>query len=585
LEPLIGLASLVLAAIFSTGDTSASPAPAGLAPAADIGAGFTYQGFLQDNGVPVEGACDFSFAIYDAATEGNQLGATQEEDGVPVSSGRFTVQLDVIAGFEEPLFNGAERWLELSVRCPAGDGEYTTLAPRQALSVTPCALSLRPGAVISGTVPCGTLVCDSLNLTNASTTGLYVNSAGWYGVSVNSAGWDGVFVRTAGMTGVRVETAAQQGVYVGSAGANGLLVDSAAFDGIRVLASGSPSAAINSAAHNGFEVAGAEGNGLFVGQADVEGVHVQSAASNGLLVGAASADGVRVITAGSPSVTISPPTSNGIEVNGAEGSGLFVGRADSAGVTIASTGSAGLSINTAGTDGVSVFTAGNPGSTNASSLSNGFEVAGAEANGVRVGRADQNGVFVFSAGENGISINQAGDLAGFFNGNVEITGACTGCTLAAYGVNGSSRPLVPGDVVALQSAQAPDVALIGVPILIEVAPAEAGQPVVGVVAGRAELDAGGEGSHAHLVPREGPAVPGEYVTIIIYGLAQVQASAPDAPIAVGERLVVNDSGVARLLQTRQLDGMVVREGAPSLGIALQALPAGREGLIWILVGK
>ena len=186
---LIGIAALLLVAVVATGHTSAGLAPAvSVAPALDIGPGFTYQGFLQDNGTPVNGACDFTFAIYDAASDGNQFGATDEQPGVLVNRGSFTVRVNIIAPFEEPVFNGAERWLELAVRCPADNGEYTTLAPRQPLTATPYALSLRPGAVISGTVPCGVFVCGSLNLTNASTNGLNVPSAGWHGVSVQSTG-------------------------------------------------------------------------------------------------------------------------------------------------------------------------------------------------------------------------------------------------------------------------------------------------------------------------------------------------------------------------------------------------------------
>ena len=37
-------------------------------------------------------------------------------------------------------FNGQARWLQVTLRCPAGSGNYTILSPRQALAATPYAL-------------------------------------------------------------------------------------------------------------------------------------------------------------------------------------------------------------------------------------------------------------------------------------------------------------------------------------------------------------------------------------------------------------------------------------------------------------
>jgi hypothetical protein len=46
--------------------------------------------------------------------------------------------------FGSGVFNGEARWLEISVQCPTGSGDYTTLTPRQALTPAPYALAL-PG--------------------------------------------------------------------------------------------------------------------------------------------------------------------------------------------------------------------------------------------------------------------------------------------------------------------------------------------------------------------------------------------------------------------------------------------------------
>jgi hypothetical protein len=100
-----------------------------------LGTVFTYQGQLTDHGEPVAGPCNFRFALYDAPSEGSQIGATETRTDVELFDGRFAVNLDFGSG----AFNGGARWLEIRVQCVA-DTEYTTLDPRQALNAAPYAL-------------------------------------------------------------------------------------------------------------------------------------------------------------------------------------------------------------------------------------------------------------------------------------------------------------------------------------------------------------------------------------------------------------------------------------------------------------
>lgn len=114
------------------------------------GPGFTYQGELQDNGAPVNDTCDFQFSLWDAATNGSQLGATEAETNVTVSNGRFAALLNDSDQFGPTPFNGAARWLAISLRCPAGSGDFTPLEPRQPLTATPYAwYSANGGATYS----------------------------------------------------------------------------------------------------------------------------------------------------------------------------------------------------------------------------------------------------------------------------------------------------------------------------------------------------------------------------------------------------------------------------------------------------
>jgi hypothetical protein len=109
---------------------------------AALGTAFTYQGQLSDENGLVDGTCDLTFELYDAAgsgtppTGGTLLG-TADKPGHDVTDGLFTVKLD----FGSEAFDGDGRWLQVTVDC--GDGA-ATLSPRQELTPAPYALAL-PG--------------------------------------------------------------------------------------------------------------------------------------------------------------------------------------------------------------------------------------------------------------------------------------------------------------------------------------------------------------------------------------------------------------------------------------------------------
>jgi hypothetical protein len=97
-----------------------------------IATSFSYQGQLKKNATPYTGSADFTFRLFTAASGGALLG-TATRNGVAVSSGLFTTQLDFGSTFD-----GSSRWLEISASTP-GDGP-TTLTPRQEITSVPYAL-------------------------------------------------------------------------------------------------------------------------------------------------------------------------------------------------------------------------------------------------------------------------------------------------------------------------------------------------------------------------------------------------------------------------------------------------------------
>jgi hypothetical protein len=98
------------------------------------GTAFTYQGRLNDGANPANGAYDLTFTLFNALSGGATLGATNVDDLV-ISNGLFTVTLDYGAQFD-----GNARWLQIAVRPGASTGDYTNLAPRQALLPAPYAI-------------------------------------------------------------------------------------------------------------------------------------------------------------------------------------------------------------------------------------------------------------------------------------------------------------------------------------------------------------------------------------------------------------------------------------------------------------
>ncbi len=146
-----------------------------------VNTSWTYQGQLQRSGAAYNGTCNFQFSLWNAAIAGSQQGSTQSINTVNVVNGLFTVTLDF-----EDAFDGGARWLGTSVQC-TGDGGFTQLNPRQPLTATPYALSLRPGASILGE---GNLISA---LTVANSAGIGIVGTGSTGVWGQSQSGDAIY--------------------------------------------------------------------------------------------------------------------------------------------------------------------------------------------------------------------------------------------------------------------------------------------------------------------------------------------------------------------------------------------------------
>lgn len=110
--------------------------------AVPVGTAFNYQGLLKSTGTSTSGNFDFQFALFDAATNGIQIGPTVTNFNVPVNAGLFSTAVD----FGPGNFTGNALWLAIGVRSNGTSGVFISLFPLQPLTPTPNALFARNNA-------------------------------------------------------------------------------------------------------------------------------------------------------------------------------------------------------------------------------------------------------------------------------------------------------------------------------------------------------------------------------------------------------------------------------------------------------
>lgn len=292
---------------------------------AQIGTAFTYQGELQNAGTPQSGPCDFRFRLYDAATNGTQIGSTQTLSNTSVTSGIFTVSVD----FGGTAFTGSPRWLETAVACPSG-GSLTTLSPRQSLKPAPNAIFAANAAVATGGTltgngtagsPLGVAAPLTLSGGGSATVGA-TNTGGGSGVYGDTQGSAGL----SGAAGVWGDSHDFFGVWGTSASSAGVWGQSAAFDGVHGdTTSGSASGVAGFSHSSGAGTFGSSASGDGIYGTGATGVHGNSTFGWGVYGHSQAADGVHGDTPDNANSGVAGiNTGNGNGVYGATNNGTGV---------------------------------------------------------------------------------------------------------------------------------------------------------------------------------------------------------------------------------------------------------------------
>jgi hypothetical protein len=458
----IGLAlCLILAALIFVPAWAAGNAQGGDQPQeqiqAAVGTGFTYQGYLTDSGMQANGAYDFEFKLYDAASAGTQVGITVTLDNVAVSAGLFNVELD----FGVSAFGGGARWLRIAVRPGASTGTYTALTPRQELTPAPYALGMPNVYTDEGSNFVG--IGRNFRISGNEVFGVrYVGGANDYG---------GMYVETSNAAG--------------------------------------------------WPFYGYATNGSFHAWTYYDGTTADWSLYNA---------GIR----------LKVPDTGGLRIGPSADYSLVIS-------------------NTTGTDGIRIFDTGD--------------------DAIQVG-SDPNysnyGVYIPSPGVTTYGLwpntaNASGEWALYTVDNIEAGNVLANAYSLVAQVTGSDA-LSVGDVVAVTGVTDPIPGAVNPLPLVRPADSVAFNGVIGVVQSRMlwEVAPGKEDEGAmSMHSADGPAQPGEYVSLIVFGVAQVNI-APNTGILAGDRLTASEQfGLARSLKSQEINGMLVVEGAPVFGIALE----------------
>ncbi len=185
-----------------------------------------------------------------------------------------------------------------------------------------------------------------------------------------------------------------------------------------------------------------------------------------------------------------------------------------------------------------------------------------------------NGVIGFTDGGYGIYgfSNAPGQYAAYFGNSIFVDGSCTGCTLSFVAHNTSDSTLQAGDLVQTEGVET-ELSGAQLPVM-QVAAAEHSEQVLGVVAGQTEMTMVEPGTDdvqpgPHYGPVSGAAEPGDYLVVVVQGMAQVRIDRANN-IRAGQKIGLRADGTAQAVDTS------------SFGMALEQ--PDENGLAWVLIG-
>ncbi len=222
------------------------------------GTAFTYQGLLSQDGTPLNGNADLTFALFDAASGGNQVGPTLQftaANGNPlaVSNGVFDATLD----FGALAFDGVttdQRFLEVTVN-------GSLLAPRTPIQNAPYALQSQT-AELAYTVTNGSIGAAQID---ASQVQRRVAGTCVSGSSISSVNQDGTVMCQSAGSGTITGVSAGSGLSGGGTSGNVTLSADTNFVQKRVSGTCASGSAVRTVGADGTVTCQSAGMGTITG--------------------------------------------------------------------------------------------------------------------------------------------------------------------------------------------------------------------------------------------------------------------------------------------------------------------------------
>jgi len=367
---------------------------------------FTYQGNLTANGQPANGNFDLTFKLFDAPTNGHQLGSSVAMSAFPVVNGRFVTEVDFPGAF-----GGQQTYIEVSIGTQV-------LLPRQSVNAVPVAQFALSGVV----GPAG--ATGPLGPTGASGPAGATGATGATGPAA-TGGFTLPYIGSTSATGTafKITHVAENTAIYGRSGTNGSGLATAVDAGVRgdaennygVLGTSANTSAVRGDSVDGTGVEGHSGSyyGVFgSSDSDYPGVDGYSASGYGVSGRSQSRAGVHgesVSNAGVHGYTSAP---NAAGVVGIADQGTSTGVVGSA---QAGVGVAGISVSSVGTTGASTTGTGISGTSGS-----GTGVQGNSGSGVGVYAHSNSNYAIATDGSAQQPINQGGWVKAMVQGYTPI---------------------------------------------------------------------------------------------------------------------------------------------------------------------